>query len=144
MNRTSKANSASTDSRVEQSALRSTPAARKRGSTDRPKAIKRSPAKTISSAERDLKPGTSRGTKSLAKNAPNDRATKAVKLATKAATVIEMLQSPEGATLEALMEATGWQAHSVRGFLSGTLKRKQGLTIVSEKRDRVRRYRIPA
>ncbi len=42
------------------------------------------------------------------------------------------------------MEATGWQAHSVRGFLSGTLKRKQGLTIVSEKRDRVRRYRIPA
>ena len=45
--------------------------------------------------------------------------------------VLELLQRPGGATLKQLIAATQWQAHSVRGFLSGTLKKKMGLKIVS-------------
>jgi hypothetical protein len=61
----------------------------------------------------------------------------------KQATVIRMLQRPEGATLDQLVEATGWQKHTVRGCLAGALKKKLGLTITSAKGpngDRV--YRI--
>lgn len=51
----------------------------------------------------------------------------------KQAQVIAMLQRPEGATLRQIMDTTGWQAHTVRGTLAGALKKKLGLTIVSEK-----------
>ena len=62
---------------------------------------------------------------------------------TKQATVIDMLQKAKGATLEELMEATGWQAHSVRGVMSGALKKKLKLKIKSEKVEgRGRVYRI--
>lgn len=63
--------------------------------------------------------------------------------ATKAATVLTMLQQPNGATLDALQQATGWQAHSVRGFLSGMVKKRMALSLRSERGDDgVRRYRI--
>lgn len=42
-----------------------------------------------------------------------------------------MLRRPKGATIEHLVKATGWQAHSVRGAISGALKRKRGLTVTS-------------
>lgn len=61
---------------------------------------------------------------------------------TKAATVIALLSRPEGATLEAMTEATGWQTHSVRGFMSGTLKKKLGRNVTSEKTDAGRVYRV--
>lgn len=51
----------------------------------------------------------------------------------KQARVIAMLKRPEGATLAQISEATGWQAHTTRGFFAGTLKKRLGLTIVSEK-----------
>ncbi|WP_119352855.1 DUF3489 domain-containing protein [Azohydromonas sediminis] len=51
----------------------------------------------------------------------------------KQAQVIAMLRRPEGATVRQIMETTGWQAHTVRGTLAGALKKKLGLTIVSEK-----------
>lgn len=52
------------------------------------------------------------------------------------------LATPDGTTIEALMSMTGWQAHSVRGALAGTLKVKRKLAIGSEVRDGVRFYRI--
>jgi len=51
----------------------------------------------------------------------------------KQADVIRMLQRPEGATIGQICAATGWQAHTVRGTLAGALKKKLGLTIVSDK-----------
>jgi len=62
---------------------------------------------------------------------------------TKADVVIKKLRSSKGATIDALMDATGWQAHSVRGFLSGTVKKRLGFTLSSEVgKDGIRRYRI--
>jgi len=59
--------------------------------------------------------------------------------------VLELLQRPGGATLKQLITATQWQAHSVRGFLSGALKKKMGLKIVSTKgMAGVRSYSIQA
>jgi hypothetical protein len=61
----------------------------------------------------------------------------------KKAVVIALLQKPNGATLEAIMKATGWQAHSVRGFISGGLIKKAGLQVESFKReDGARAYAI--
>ena len=53
-----------------------------------------------------------------------------------------MLRSPAGATIAALLAATDWQQHSVRGFLAGVVRRKLGLNLVSEQTDKGRVYRI--
>jgi hypothetical protein len=55
--------------------------------------------------------------------------------ANKTETVVELLRSDGGATLEDIMTATGWQAHSVRGFISGVLGKRMGLTVTSAKRE---------
>lgn len=61
----------------------------------------------------------------------------------KKAIVLGMLKQPGGATLADIMVATGWQAHSVRGFISGSLSKKMGLKVESMKReDGTRSYRI--
>jgi hypothetical protein len=57
--------------------------------------------------------------------------------------VIAMLRRPEGATVDEVASATGWQRHTVRGVFSGTLKKKLGITIASAKEERGRVYRIP-
>lgn len=62
---------------------------------------------------------------------------------TKLTRLVDLLRRHEGATLAELCAATGWQVHSVRGALAGTLKRK-GYTITSEKIDAARRYRVAA
>ncbi len=56
--------------------------------------------------------------------------------------VIELLSTAEGATLAAIQQATGWQAHTVRGMISATLKKKLGLNIVSSQRNGERVYKI--
>ncbi|WP_101341880.1 DUF3489 domain-containing protein [Cereibacter azotoformans] len=64
---------------------------------------------------------------------------------TKQATLIAMLRAPDGATIEEIMAATGWQSHTVRGAMAGALKKKLGLDVTSEKvEDRGRVYRLPA
>src|SRR6516225_1218438 len=62
--------------------------------------------------------------------------------ASKQAAVIAMLQRPEGATVEEVASAMGWQRHTVRGLFSGTLKKKLGLAVASAKEERGRVYRI--
>jgi hypothetical protein len=58
--------------------------------------------------------------------------------------VIAMLRRPDGATVDEVASATGWQRHTVRGVFSGTLKKKLGLAVASAKEERGRVYRIGA
>jgi hypothetical protein len=60
----------------------------------------------------------------------------------KHARIVAMLQTPAGATIAAIVTATGWQQHSVRGFLAGVVRKKLGLNLVSERGDKGRIYRI--
>ena len=53
-----------------------------------------------------------------------------------------MLRAPGGATIDAMAHATGWQQHSVRGFLAGVVRKKLGLTLVSADGDNGRIYRV--
>jgi hypothetical protein len=89
--------------------------------------------------------------KSAKKATPAKKAPKGAKKAggardgSKAAKVLELLKRPNGATLKELMKATGWQPHSVRGFLSGTVGKKLGLTVASTKgEDGERTYSVKA
>jgi hypothetical protein len=61
----------------------------------------------------------------------------------KQALLIEMLGRPEGATIQQVVDATGWLPHTVRGMISGTLRKKLGLEVTSERVEgRGRVYRI--
>ncbi len=65
-----------------------------------------------------------------------------VKRPSKQDEVIAMLRRPDGATVDEVASAMGWQRHTVRGLFSGTLKKKLGLTLASAQKERGRVYRV--
>jgi hypothetical protein len=77
----------------------------------------------------------------VARAAKKDRAIPPRRL-TKAAAVIAQMGAPAGVSLKAIMTMTGWQAHTVRGFVSGHLTKRLGLGVRSFKRDGERIYQI--
>jgi transglutaminase/protease-like cytokinesis protein 3 len=84
--------------------------------------------------------------KKTAKTAKKARSAEAggAREGSKTARVLDLLKRPGGATLKEIMKATGWQPHSVRGFISGTLGKKMGLTVESTKcEDGGRNYSLP-
>jgi hypothetical protein len=86
-------------------------------------------AATLSSLKKAKKISTQKLTANDKKNSQQSR-------------VVEMLRLPAGATIDAVMKATGWQQHSVRGFFAGVVQKKLGLKLNSEKVDGNRIYRI--
>lgn len=62
--------------------------------------------------------------------------------ASKQQILISLLKRPKGAAIEELMEATGWQRHSIHGTMSGVLKKRLGLPLITEYGERGRTYRI--
>jgi hypothetical protein len=98
--------------------------------------------------QRSAKPKASKS-KAAKKTARKPAATKAKPKpaeprVTKQGRVIDALCRPEGATVAEIMEMTGWQEHSVRGFISGAVKRKLGLTVERVTEDGRVSYRVPS
>ena len=80
-----------------------------------------------------------------AKKAKGGKPAKRARKNSKTTILLDLLKRPGGATAKELMEATGWQPHSIRGFLSGTVGKKMGLAVVSIKgEDGERSYSIRA
>jgi hypothetical protein len=77
-----------------------------------------------------------------AKSAKSANNGKGARQGSKTAKVLDLLKRPTGATGKDLMKATGWQAHSVRGFISGVLGRKLGLKVTSMVENGERRYAL--
>ena len=89
------------------------------------------------------------GAKETAKTAKRDRNPKALaagaRAGSKTAKILDLLKRHGGATAKELMKATGWQPHSIRGFLSGTVGKKMGLVVASAKGENGKRsYSVKA
>jgi len=104
-----------------------------------------SPAVAPAQAPAARRPGSNKKRASAAKATPphHSKAEAGAREGSKKAVVLALLRRAGGATLGELMTATGWQPHSVRGFLSGAVTKKMGLVVESTKReDGERVYRI--
>jgi hypothetical protein len=93
---------------------------------------------TVAPAKASTKPR-----KVVAKKKPTKRMKTDVRPGSKVARILGLVKRPNGASLEELMKATGWQRHSVHGFLSGTIKNKMGLRLNSiDRKNGERAYRL--
>src|SRR5256884_4469681 len=102
---------------------------------------------TKSKTKSNSKTSTRRAARTTSKSKPRSRSaplsSKTVtRPDTKHARILAMLRTPAGTTIAAIMTATEWQQHSVRGFLAGVVRKKLGLNLVSEQTDKGRVYRI--
>jgi hypothetical protein len=87
--------------------------------------------------------GAANGSSPSPKRARRGRSKAVAREGSKKARILTLLQQAKGATLDEIMRATGWQAHSVRGFISGNLGKRMGLKVNSTRRSgRERSYRI--
>lgn len=95
-----------------------------------------------STTEEDDTESTTKGSRRKAKPTAGDEAPRTC-ADSKQAQLIEMLKTPDGASIEEIVKKLGWQQHTVRGAIAGALKKKLGLNVTSEKiEDRGRVYRI--
>ena len=102
--------------------------------TTKPQSRSKAPAKKSAAAK-----------KSTATKPKDDTVAPSAHQGSKQALLIGLMKRKTGASLDEIVEATGWQPHSVRGAISGTLKKKLGFTVASEKTEgRGRVYRITA
>ena len=93
--------------------------------------------------ERNPSPSSQRKQPRRARSAASDGAS-ASRPGSKQEQVLALLRRPAGATLASVMDATGWQPHSVRGFFAAVVRKKLGLDLVSAKSAGERVYRIAA
>jgi hypothetical protein len=100
------------------------------------KAAKKATAEPVAKAAKTAKPATTKKAPKPAGSGPRETS--------KTAQLIEMLKRPKGATLEEVMAKFGWQVHTTRALMSagGSLTKKHGLTVISEKVGDSRTYRI--
>ncbi len=105
-------------------------------------------AKMAAETKSSDRPGRVKRSSSKKAAAPSAKATKASPGRrapdSKQDQIVALLRQPGGTTLDVLVKSTGWQKHSVRGFLAGTVRKKLKLPLRSEKIDGIRTYRIGA
>jgi hypothetical protein len=106
-------------------------AGKEKGQTPKSAGLKKPSARQPKAPVRKKKPGPVDKARS---GNPARHPKISVRAGSKKDKVLALLKRRQGATLNELMKATGWQAHSVRGFLSGTIAKIMGLTVKSEKR----------